>query len=125
MHPGTIQSSSTSSSPAGSGSDAPGAPESGMAYAPSIQRPRSTSWHRLEQKGKVGRSASVAIAYEWEQIGQRPRIIQAVPFPPVEGFAGSLLAGAGDEDPDAEVEDEDDESAGLSAWALFLYDSLR
>jgi len=111
MHPARIQSPSISSSSAGLGSVGPGVVESGMAYAPSIQRPRSTRRQRWEQKGKVGRSASAAIAYDFEQIGQRPRIIQVVPFPPDEGLAGSLLEGVDDVDED-EDEDEDDESTG-------------
>ena len=54
--------SASSSPPGPSGQGGVGASGPGIAYAPSIHRPRSINRHRSEQKGKLGRSASVGIA---------------------------------------------------------------
>jgi len=50
------------------------------------------------------------------------------PFDDVDGFGASLLAGVVDEDEDEFVDEEESagfDSLGLSAAALFLYESLR
>ena len=89
----------------------------GIAYAPSIQRPRSTTRHRSEQKGKQGQSLIAWSSKVLEQIGQRPLIIYEVPL--VDAL-GSLL-GVDDSDDLVELSDDlDEESDGLSASARFL-----
>jgi hypothetical protein len=82
---------------------------------------------RSEQKGKLGKSSSFSTSNPRPQIGQRPRIIQEVPL--LDDFDSEVVAGAGAGAEEVEGADASDDalagSLGLSAFAPFLYDSLR
>lgn len=89
-----------------------------MVYSPSIQRPRSTSRQRSEQKGKCGRASRVGPSNARPQVGHLPRIMiirlrqSEEELLDVDGFDSDF-----DADPPP---DDEPEELSLSALAAFL-----